>query len=105
MKHDAMKFRISVAALAAVLVGASGLVVASGHEEAKALRDAGEIVSLEAVLADAKQEHNGRVLEAELEHEHGQYVYEVELLDKNGRVRELVYDAQSGELLKSRYDD
>lgn len=41
-----------------------------------------------------------RILEIEFEHHHGAYRYEVELLDKEGRVHEIRFDAASGEILQ-----
>lgn len=105
MKPHVTKVRISIMAFATLLLAIAGAAVASGHDEAKSLRDAGQIMSLEDVLSGVREEHNGRVLEAELERERGQYVYEVELLDRDGRVRKLVYDAENGELLSNRFDD
>jgi len=71
------------------------------HDEAKNLREAGEIVSLEKLLADARSRHSGRVLEIELEleHEHGMRVYEIEMVDDQGKVHEYYYDAKDGRLL------
>ncbi len=46
-----------------------------------------------------------RLLELELEEKHGRYVYEVELLTVQGQVRELKFDASSGELLEDEEDD
>jgi len=69
------------------------------HEAAKHLRDAGEIVSLEKLLADVRGRHSGRVLEIELERARDQYVYEIEMVDDGGKVHEYYYDARDGRLL------
>lgn len=69
------------------------------HERVRALQDAGDIRSLEDVLGRIREEHGGRVLEAELEHEGGRYVYEVELLDEQGHLDSFTYDARTGEAL------
>lgn len=70
------------------------------------LRTQGVIVSLEDLLQLALQRYPGaRLLEAELEDEDGKYVYEVELLTGVGAVRELEFDARSGELLKDEEED
>ncbi len=70
------------------------------HDKARALQQAGDIRSLEDVLGRIREEHGGRVLEAELEHEDGRYLYEVEVLDDAGKVNKLFYDAQSGEAVQ-----
>ena len=77
------------------------LVIASAddHDKAKRLRDSGEIVSMEKLLADVRTRHGGRVLEIELEKERGQYVYEIEMVDDDGKVHEYFYDAKDGRLL------
>lgn len=61
----------------------------------------GELVPLERLLADALRQHPGDVLEVELDD--GEY--EIEILRKDGRVVELTFDARSGRLLESEYDD
>jgi len=74
------------------------------HDVVKRLREAGEIVSLEKLLADARSRHSGRVLEIELEVERGLYVYEIEMVDEEGNVHEYYYDARDGRFLwEERY--
>lgn len=64
----------------------------------KRLRDTGAILPLEVILRRFRQTYGrGRLLEAELEIEQGRYVYELIILDENGTVRELEYDAQTGD--------
>ncbi|MBN0864542.1 PepSY domain-containing protein, partial [Pseudomonas aeruginosa] len=46
-----------------------------------------------------------RLLEVELEEEDDVYVYEVELLTRDGVVRELELDARNGRILKDEEDD
>jgi len=76
------------------------------HDEARALRDRGEIVPLEQILQAAAAQRPGRVVEVEFELEFDlvqggkTYVYEVELLDAGGEVWELKYDARTGVLLQ-----
>jgi len=75
------------------------------HERAKQLRDAGDIVALEFILQKAQEKHPGKVLEVEIENEHDTVVYEIEILDKQGVVWELKFDARNGELIKSEKED
>ncbi len=71
------------------------------HDDVKRLRDAGEILSLGAVIENYRRlRPAGRILEADLEHEHGRYVYELTVLQHDGSVVEMEYDAQTGELLE-----
>jgi uncharacterized membrane protein YkoI len=45
------------------------------------------------------------VLETELEEKGGELVYEVEILDDNGEVWEMKFDARSGALLEEEQED
>jgi len=75
------------------------------HEQARRLKDSGQILPLEQIIKAAQAEHRGRVIEVELKTKNGRYVYEVELLDQHGEVWELYFDAASGELIKRKRDD
>jgi len=76
------------------------------QDEALRLRRDGVILPLEQLLQQALDRHSGsRLLEAELEEDDDLYVYEVELLTRDGQVRELEFDAASGRLLKDEEDD
>jgi uncharacterized membrane protein YkoI len=45
------------------------------------------------------------LLEVELEFEDGRYVYELVILQEDGTVRELEYDARSGRFWRSENDE
>lgn len=66
------------------------------HQRARELMQSGEILPLETLLKDLLKNEHWRLLEAELEEEDGRLIYEFELLDEQGRVRELEYDARTG---------
>lgn len=86
-----------------ILILSPGAGLADGdHDRAKQLKEAGEILSLEQVIEKAKRDHPGQLLEAELEEKKGRFIYELELLDQEGIVWELEYDAKSGELMKEK---
>jgi len=80
------------------------------HDEARELRERGDIVPLEQILQAAAGQRAGRVVEVELELEFDlqgasggkTYVYEVEVLDAGGEVWELKYDARTGALLDEK---
>ena len=76
----------------------------SDHERARALHEAGDILSLEQILERVRERHPGRLLEVELEQEDESLIYEVELLDGEGRVWELELDAVSVEVLKEKQE-
>jgi uncharacterized membrane protein YkoI len=74
------------------------------HERAKQLKDAGEIIPLEKILATVRQDHLGRLLEVELRDKQGRLIYEVEIVDAQGVVWYLHYDARQGKLLRTQKD-
>ena len=94
--------------LVMLIFAASSQVVARdlSQDEALRLRQDGTILSSQTFIERALERHpKARLLELELEEKHGRYVYEVELLTVQGQVRELKFDASSGELLEDEEDD
>ena len=76
------------------------------QDEALRLRKAGVILPLEQLVQQALDRHPGaRFLEAELEEHHGRYKYEVEVLTRDGQVREIEMDASTGRLIVDKEDD
>jgi len=75
---------------------ASAAVAGDDRERIIRLVEEGKVLPLDRVLAVARQDRPGRLLEAELEEEEGRPVYELEVLDGEGRVWELHYDAATG---------
>ena len=71
------------------------------HDAIRALRQQGDIVSLASLIQDAQQRYQDvYILEAQLQiTAFEQLVYEIEFIDSEGTLRELYYDARSGELL------
>ncbi len=93
------------AAALAVGVLAPGVACADGprdHERARAALQAGEVLSLQAVLERVQLKHPGNVLEVELERENGRWVYELKLLQKGGNLLRLDVDARTAEVLKKK---
>lgn len=91
--------------IAAPLALSSAVLVAGDHDDAKRLKEAGDIQPLEQILAKARAVKPGRVIETELERKGKRYVYEIEIVDNNGVVWELKFDAKSGELLKTETEN
>ena len=75
------------------------------HAGVHSMAESNGILSLQQILHNARQQHAGRVLEVELEEKHGGVYYEVEILDANGEVWEMNFDARSGELLGEDQED
>lgn len=91
----------------AALLALTALAAQAGesHDDARRLREAGDIQPLEQILRQAQKAHPGRTLEAELERKGERYIYEVKTVDAQGTVWKMKFDARSGELLKDRRDD
>lgn len=75
------------------------------HEVVRDLAEQGDILPLERVLQHAARHRSGRVLEIELEKHAGLLIYEVEILDADGAVWEMHFDARSGELVGELQED
>ena len=75
------------------------------HDRAKQLMESGDIVPLENILKTSRDTHPGKVLEVELETERDKLVYEIEILDTQGIVWELKYDAYTGKLLNTEKEN
>ena len=60
-----------------------------------------EIVPLESLMPSIRSHGDWTLLEIELEHEGDRLIYEVELLDEDGRVYEIRYDAKTGQELSN----
>jgi uncharacterized membrane protein YkoI len=91
-------------AAAVLLASAMPGFASEGQDEARKLRETGDILPLEQILDKAKQKQPGRVVETELEKKSGRHVYEIKIVDEKGVMHELKYDAKSGELLKAKQE-
>jgi uncharacterized membrane protein YkoI len=100
-----MKKRYIIGLMSAAILGWLSFSQADTHDEARKLRDQGDILPLETLLDKARTDYPGKVIEVELEHEYDNYLYEIEILDNDGRVWELKYNARNGELLNRELDD
>lgn len=75
------------------------------YEQAYRLQERQEILPLEELLRRLGLGTDARILEIESEFEHGRHVYEIEYLVPSGRVREVLIDARSGEVLTEEEED
>ncbi|WP_250655890.1 PepSY domain-containing protein [Alkalimarinus coralli] len=78
---------------------------AGDHDNARELMESGDIVPLENILEQLQKRIAGRVIEVELEQKNDRLVYEIEQIDNKGIVREFVFDATDGHLLKEKIDE
>ncbi|MCK5001684.1 MAG: PepSY domain-containing protein [Gammaproteobacteria bacterium] len=100
-----MKGLLQITLLFSVFIGANACAD-EDHERARDLVKSGEIIALEQLLQKIDSQASGklRLLEAELESKQGRLVYELELVDEQGVVRELLFDAKTGEALGEEDD-
>ena len=100
-----MKYYLQTALLF-IFITSSNVWAGDDHERARELVKSGEIIPLEQLLQQIINQQEGklRLLEAELEHKSGRLVYELELVDEQGVVRELLFDAKTGESLGEEED-
>ncbi|PAU81713.1 peptidase [Halovibrio salipaludis] len=83
-----------------LLLAALVPIAGADHDEVRTLHENEDIVGLEQILASFRQDYpDGRVLEVELECEDDEHIYELEILDAEGQVRKLLFDAVTGEFM------
>lgn len=104
-----MKTRFRSLLAAAALLVAGGLSVSGASagervrvEEIRQLRESGQILSAEDILARSRAIQPGQVVGLELEREDGRWIYEVKLIDERNRVHEFELDAANGEVLERK---
>lgn len=94
------RYSLMLTAAGALWLAAGPLAAGTSHDDAKLLQEQGVIVPLERIVEDALKLHRGHVVETELERKKGKYIYEVEIVDEQGVLWELKYDARNGTLIK-----
>src|SRR3712207_6798675 len=91
MMADGRKLAVGVVAVAILTLGGGVAIAAQPEAKPKIDRAAAEEAALSAVP--------GEVKDTELESEGGSTIYEVEVVGKDGKVREVTVDASSGQVL------
>jgi len=95
-----MRLATHIIGLLCVALISTSLLADNDNDRAKILLEHGKIVSLESLLNTIRQNGDWQILELELDEHHDRLIYEVELLDQQGKVHKLYYDAQTGKELK-----
>ncbi len=72
------------------------------HDAARKALEAGDILPLRTILDRAETTYPGRVLEVELERKGGYWIYEIKILQADGLVVKLNFDAKDGSLIKTK---
>tara|TARA_R110002153_G_scaffold18021_3_gene63117 strand:+ start:175898 stop:176191 length:294 start_codon:yes stop_codon:yes gene_type:complete len=75
------------------------LMADDDSDRARILLERGQIISIDHLLANIRQHGDWQILELELDEYHDRLIYEVELLDQQGTVHKLNYDAKTGQEL------
>lgn len=88
-------------ALLALLGAASARADATDVERARELVDAGKIVPFGIILNHTRERHPGRVIKVKFEEVGEQYRYELEVIDDEGVVWALIFDAHTGDLIQT----
>jgi len=96
----ARRRRLSLLAAALVVASAAAGWADDDHLRAKAAREAGQIVPLQAILDRVQAEFHGSPVAIELEDEDNRWIYSVKLLTPAGAIVKLEYDARDGRLLR-----
>ena len=78
---------------------------AEDHNIALDLVNSGEIIPLATILEKIQKLEQGQIIEVELEKNKKRLIYEIELVNKYGIVKEYIFDAKSGELIKEKIED
>jgi len=94
---------LMAAAIFSLITGGLALGSEGKTEAVKALSQT--TMSLEEAIGIAKAQFPGRVLDAEFEMEDGQPIYEVEIVNKEGIVREVNVNPQSRQIVDSEVED
>lgn len=74
----------------------------SAQDRARRAYEAGEVRSLADILSGIRGQVPGEMLDAEIEDRRGRRVYRLKMLDRGGRVRDVVVDGKSGRILDER---
>ena len=94
--------RVSLVAVALVLVCAAWVMADDDHTRARKAHEAGQIVSLQAILDRVHAEFTGHPVEIELDDDDGRFIYKVKLLAPGGAIVKLEYDARDARLLRAK---
>ncbi len=100
-----MKNLFKLIIFSSTLILSASLFADDDHDKAKRLLESGEILSLEEILVKVRKIQKGKILEVELEDEKNKPIYEIELVNPEGIVLELKFDAKNGQHLSTEKED
>src|SRR3712207_6445001 len=94
---DTKKLVVGAVAVAVLVLGGGAAIAAQQQEEPRIDRAAAQEAALGAVA--------GEVKETELEREGGSTIFEVEVVGKDGKLREVTVDAGNGRILGQEMEE
>ena len=78
---------------------------AKDHDNALDLVKSGEVMPLATIIIKLQKLEQGQIIEVELEKKKKRLIYEIELVNEHGIVKEYIFDAKNGELIKEKTKD
>lgn len=100
-----MKNNFKFITVCLLIIFSTALFADDDHDEAKRLLESGDILALEVILEKVHKLQTGKVLEVELETKKGKKIYEIELLNPDGIVFELKFDAKTGQHMSTEKEN
>lgn len=88
--------------IVAMTLTAGGAAAGEDSARVRAALQSGEIVPLERVMSLVNRDFPGQIIEVDLDSESKGWVYKIKVLDAEGRVSKLHYDAKTLALLKMK---
>ncbi len=95
-------FLCSVIAIATLF---SSILAAKDHNQALDLVKSGDIIPLATILIKLQKLEQGQIIEVELEKKKKRLIYEIELVNNEGVIKEYIFDAKTGKLIKEKTGD
>jgi uncharacterized membrane protein YkoI len=100
-----IKYLLKTISISVLIVFSITLYADDDHDKAKRLLESGDILALEVILKKAREIQPGKILEVEFETKKGKKIYEIELLNSEGIVYELKFDAKTGKHLSTEKEN
>jgi uncharacterized membrane protein YkoI len=84
--------------------GTASVRAGDGHEHDRAREavEAGEILSLKAILERVERTQPGQVMDVDLERRGGRWIYEIKLLRPGGAMSKLMVDARDASVIEPK---
>jgi len=99
------RFSIFLLVITALLPATVSAEQEVDQDQVQILRANGTILPLEEIVDAARRLHPGRLAEVELKQSANRYIYEIEIIDPQGQVWEMKFDAKSAALVSQEQED